>query len=62
MPHEFKAILDAPPELLASIAPLIAVMFVVFILGVGWLAFRNRKLRLDRRHYTPKKPRKKRQS
>jgi len=60
MPHEFKAILNAPPELLLSLAPLMAVMFVVIILGVSWLAFRNRKLRLERRHYTPKKTRKKR--
>lgn len=60
MPHEFKAILDAPPELLASVAPVMAVMVVVIILGVGWLAFRNRKLRLERRHYPPKKPQKKR--
>ena len=60
MPHEFKAILNPPPELLVSLAPLMAVMFVVIILGVSWLAFRNRKLRLERRHYTPKKPRKKR--
>ena len=60
MPHEFKAILNAPPELLLSLAPLMAVMFVVIILGVSWLAFRNRKLLLERRHYTPKKTRKKR--
>lgn len=57
MPHEFKAIMDAPPELLARVAPLMAVMFVAIIGGIGWLAFRNRKLRHERRHYTPKKPR-----
>lgn len=59
MSHQFKAIMDAPPELLASVAPRMAVMVVVIILGVGWLAFRNRKLRLERRHYPLKKPRKK---
>jgi hypothetical protein len=60
MPHEYKAILDAPPELLARAAPLMAVMVIMIILGVGWLAFRHRKLRHERRHYTPRKPRKKR--
>jgi hypothetical protein len=60
MPHQFKAILDAPPALLASVAPLMVLMVVVIILGIGWLAFRHRKLRHERRHYTPKKPRKKR--
>ena len=60
MPHQFTSILDASPELLVSVAPLMAVMFVVIILGVSWLAFRNRKLRLERRHYPSKKPRRKR--
>jgi hypothetical protein len=60
MPHQFKAILDAPPELLAKVAPFIVVMVAAIIVGVGWLAFRHRKLRQNRRHYTPNKHRKKR--
>jgi putative exporter of polyketide antibiotics len=59
MPHEFKAILDAPPELLAKVAPLMVVMVAAIIVGIGWLAFRQRKLRQNRRHFTPNKPRKK---
>jgi hypothetical protein len=57
MPREFKAIMDAPPELLARVAALMAVMFVAIVGGIGWLAFRNRKLRQKRRRCTPKKPR-----
>lgn len=61
MPHEFKAILDAPPALLASVGPLMVAMVVIIVCGVGGLAWRHRKLRHARRHhYAPKKPRKKR--
>lgn len=60
MPHELRAILGAPPDLIAKVAPLMAVMIILIICGMGWLIWRNRKLRHERRHYTPKKPRKKR--
>ena len=55
MPHQLSAILNAPPELMANIAPLMVVLILVIICGVGWLSWRNRKLRYERRHYTPAK-------
>jgi hypothetical protein len=60
MPHEYKAILDAPPELLAKAAPLMAAMVILIIAGISWLAFRHRKLRRTRRPDARVKPRKKR--
>jgi len=60
MSHEFKAILDAPPALLTSVGPLMVVMVIIIVCGLGWLAWRHRTLHHARRHYPPKKPRKKR--
>ena len=60
MPHEYRAILDAPADLLAKAAPLMAAMVIVIVAGIGWLAFRHRKLRRTHRPDAREKPRKKR--
>lgn len=60
MPHEYRAILDAPAKLLFKAAPLMLAMVVVVVAGIGWLAFRHRKLRRTRRPVARVKSRKKR--
>jgi len=60
MPHEYRAILDAPAELLVKAAPLMAAMVIAIVAGIGWLAFRHRKLRPTRRPDARAKSRKKR--
>lgn len=62
MPHEFRAILDAPPKLLASVGPLKVAMVIIIVGGIAWVAWRHRTLHRARRHPPAKKKRKKRRT